>query len=55
MNRVKPSDAHNEMSPMTGRRSHFGSMPRQVQLAPKLKPPLRLEPWRRAVAAAHAD
>jgi hypothetical protein len=42
---------------MTGHRSHFGSTPRQVLLALKLKLklPLRLEPWRRAVAAANAD
>jgi hypothetical protein len=40
---------------MTGHRSHFGSTPRQVLLVLKLKLPLRLEPWRRAVAAANAD
>jgi hypothetical protein len=40
---------------MTGHRSYFGSMPRQVLLALKLKLSLRLEPWRRAVAAANAD
>jgi hypothetical protein len=40
---------------MISRCSHFGSMPRRVLLALKLKLPLRLESWRRAAVAAHAD